>query len=175
MQTRTKHIIAETIRVNHAGEYGACAIYNGQKRGFFFHGDQAKQEVEHMLNQEQTHLDYFSEYATFNGIELSQLLPFWRSAGYIIGFTSAVMGYRAAMACTVAVEDIIVEHYQQQLDDPHIKDQKLKSKIKQFQQEEQEHHDHGIDNGAENMRGYDPYKILVGNVCKLAISLAKRL
>lgn len=88
------------------------------------------------------------------------------------------MGEKAAMACTVAVETVIVEHYNDQLrtlmKDPDVNKELLET-ITRFRDEEQEHHDTGIDHGAEQAPFYKAFTELVKVGCKGAITISKHI
>ena len=104
--------IAQMVRVNHAGEYGAQQIYKGQIAVL------GKTDVgpmlEHMAEQEQEHLQYFENELTQRRVRPTAMEPIWRVAGYALGVGTALMGKEAAMACTEAVEEVIIDHYQEQ-------------------------------------------------------------
>ena len=112
------------VRVDHAGEFGADRIYRGQHDVFSRRGDAKTTElVKHMWDQEKHHLATFEEYMTKYRARPTALLPVWSVAGYVLGAGTALLGKEAAMACTVAVESSITEHYNDQIrelieDDP---------------------------------------------------------
>lgn len=89
---------------------------------------------------------------------------------------SAALGPKAAMACTVAVESVIVEHYNDQLrtlmSDPDS-DPELLEVIKKFRDDEQEHHDTGINYGAEEAPFYEAFSNIIKVGCKAAIAISK--
>ncbi|HEV8680857.1 MAG TPA: demethoxyubiquinone hydroxylase family protein, partial [Stellaceae bacterium] len=105
--------IEAMIRVDHAGEYGAVRIYDGQLavigRG------RAREAIRHMAEQEGRHLAAFDELVRARAVRPTALQPLWHIAGYALGAATALLGERAAMACTVAVEEVIDEHYRDQL------------------------------------------------------------
>ena len=103
---------AAMIRVDHAGEYGATRIYAGQL-AVLGRGENAPL-LRHMLAQEQAHLATFSAMVAERGVRPTVLLPFWHVAGYVLGAATAALGTKAAMACTVAVEEAIDAHYRAQ-------------------------------------------------------------
>ena len=107
-----REVVARTIRVDHAGEYGARRIYEGQLAvlGRTRYGP----VLRHMKAQEQVHLDTFSRLVAQRRVRPTALLPFWHVAGYALGAGTALLGHRAAMACTVAVEEAIAEPYRAQ-------------------------------------------------------------
>lgn len=86
------------------------------------------------------------------------------------------MGEKAAMACTVAVESVIVDHYNDQLRtlmaDPE-KNKELLETIQKFRDEEQEHHDCGLDHGAEQAPFYKALTEVIKVGCKTAIAISK--
>ena len=101
--------VARMIRVDHAGEYGAARIYEGQLAVL---GRGEKGDIlRHMKAQEQVHLDTFAGLIAKRRVRPTALLPFWHLAGFALGAVTAALGERAAMACTVAVEEAIDEHY----------------------------------------------------------------
>ena len=106
-------ILEEIIRVDHAGEYGATRIYDGQIAVF---GKNSKigKTIQHMADQEEEHIQKFNELILEHRVRPTLLLPIWNLAGYTLGATTAMMGEKAAMACTVAVEKVIGEHYREQ-------------------------------------------------------------
>jgi len=168
--------IDSMIRVDHAGEYGAKRIYEGQLAVL---GKDAKLKkiIEHMAAQEQVHLDFFAKEIVARKVRPTALHPLWHVTGYALGAITAKMGAEAAMACTVAVETVIAEHYQNQLhalkNNP--REKKLRDAIKKFKAEEEEHHDICIDHNAEHATAY-PLLIKVIKIgAKLAIEVAKRV
>ena len=99
-------ILDEIIRVDHAGEYGATKIYDGQIAVF---GKNSKigKTIQHMADQEQEHIQTFQKLIIDNRVRPSALLPIWNLAGFTVGAATAIMGEKAAMTCTVAVEKVI--------------------------------------------------------------------
>ena len=85
------------VRVDHAGEYGAQRIYQGQL-AVLGAGDKGD-ILRHMQAQEQVHLDTFTKLIAERRVRPTALLPLWHLAGYALGAVTAAMGERAAMAC----------------------------------------------------------------------------
>lgn len=155
------------IRVDHAGEYGAKQIYAGQLTvlGRSRHGA----ILRHMQEQEQHHLDRFSELIVERRVRPTALLPLWRIAGFALGAATASLGARAAMACTVAVEETIDAHYARQeaaLDD---NEAGLRETIAAFRAEELEHRDIGLAHDAERTPFYRLLSASIRTGCKAAI------
>jgi ubiquinone biosynthesis monooxygenase Coq7 len=159
------------IRVDHAGEYGAARIYAGQL-AVLGRGPHAEQ-IKHMQVQEQVHLDAFAEMIAKRRVRPTVLLPFWHIAGFALGAVTAALGPEAAMACTVAVEETINEHYNAQAAALGEDEAELSVTVEKFRQEELEHRDIGLANGAERAPGYRLLTGLIKAGCKVAIGLSE--
>ena len=165
--------IKRMIRVDQAGEYGAKRIYAGQIAVLGNTADGPL--IQHMADQEQKHLDYFNKTVGDRGVRPSLLQPLWHVGGFALGAATALMGREAAMACTVAVEEVIDEHYAAQAAELDDSESDLRSHIEEFRAEELEHRDTGLANDAENAPGYEVLTAGVKKVSKLAIWLAERV
>jgi ubiquinone biosynthesis monooxygenase Coq7 len=165
--------LARMLRVDHAGEYGAARIYAGQLA--VLKNEAAALEIRAMAAQEAAHLAEFERLLVARRVRPSALLPFWHLAGYALGAGTALLGAKAAMACTVAVESVIAEHYQNQLNTLPTEEKNLRATIHQFRQEEMEHHDTGLAHGAQEAPGYTLLSAAIRRGCKAAIWLAERV
>lgn len=165
--------IARMIRVDHAGEYGAKRIYQGQLAvlGRGPKGDL----IRHMQAQEQVHLDAFSALIAKRRVRPTVLLPFWHVAGFALGAATALLGERAAMACTVAVEEAIDEHYAAQAASLGEDEAELRGVIETFRAEELEHRDIGLAHEAEQAPGYRLLSGLIKAGCRVAIAASERV
>ncbi len=170
-----KDNIHRMIRVNHAGEYGAIRIYEGQLA--ILKDSSVGPLIEHMLTQEKKHFERFDETMKERRVRPTVLSPLWHVAGFALGAGSALLGKRAAMACTVAVESVIDAHYQDQLKQLAEKSEEapLRALIEECHLEEMEHHDTSLEHEAEQMQGYKPFTEAVKMASKVAIFLSKRL
>ena len=165
----------ETIRVDHAGEYGARRIYQGQIAACRNKEDLAL--LSKMLKQEEVHLEFFTKQIEERKIRPTLLLPLWHFGGYTLGFITSLMGKKTAMLCTEAVEEVIDEHYSEQLVNlKNIqKEQLLRSKIEQFREEELEHRDIAIEHGSGQAPAYRIIHMAIKSICRAAISISKRV
>ena len=173
-KSTNRNILEEIIRVDHAGEYGATRIYDGQI-AIFGKDSKIGKTIQHMADQEQEHIEKFNELILEHRVRPTAFLPLWNVAGFGLGAVTAMMGEKAAMACTVAVEKVIGEHYREQqdlLEDDH---KELRKTIKKFEKDELEHHDIGIDHDAENAPGYTIMKTVIEFGCKTAIAISKKI
>lgn len=165
--------IARMIRVDHAGEYGAKRIYEGQ---LAILGRGPKGDIiRHMAEQEQAHLEAFEALVTERGVRPTALQPLWHVAGFALGAATALMGPRAAMACTVAVEEVIDEHYAEQAEALGAEEPALKATIDRFRAEELEHRDIGLAHEAEQAPAYRLLSAAIKAGSRLAIRVAERI
>ena len=171
--TTPRRYLEEVIRVDHAGEYGAKRIYQGQLA--VLGRTQYGPMIEHMQAQEQVHLDTFSRLIGQRRVRPTALLPIWHVAGFALGAATALLGHRGAMACTVAVEEAIDEHYRAQEDALGEDEAELKAHIATFRAEELEHRDIGLENEAEQAPGYRLLSAAIKAGCKVAIRLSERV
>jgi len=168
-----REVVERTIRVDHAGEYGAKRIYEGQLAvlGRTKYGPL----IEHMKAQEQVHLDTFSRLIGERRVRPTALLPFWHVAGFALGAATALLGHRGAMACTVAVEEAIDEHYRAQEDILGDDEAPLRADIARFRAEELEHRDTGLEHEAEQAPAYRLLSAAIKTGCKIAIKISERV
>lgn len=165
--------VARTIRVDHAGEYGAKRIYQGQLA--VLRGTKWEGLIRHMQEQEQVHLDTFSRLIAERRVRPTALLPIWHVAGFALGAATALLGHRAAMACTVAVEEAIDEHYRAQEAALGEDEAALKGHIATFRAEELEHRDIGLEHEAEQAPAYRLLSAAIKAGCKVAITVSERV
>lgn len=164
--------IEAMIRVDHAGEYGAVRIYDGQLA--VLKGKSAEL-VRHMAAQEDHHLKTFDALINARAVRPTALEPVWRVAGFALGAASALLGEKTAMACTAAVEETIDEHYAAQIEALGDDDPVLKQTVAQFRAEEIQHRDTALAEGAEQAPGYRLFSAAVKAGCRIAIKLSERI
>ncbi|XP_073999207.1 ubiquinone biosynthesis protein COQ7, mitochondrial isoform X2 [Rhodnius prolixus] len=175
LHSSTSHpdkLLDEIIRVDHAGEFAADRIYAGQMA--ILGNSTIGPKIKEMWEQEKQHRAKFEELINKHRARPTALLPVWDIAGFALG--SALLGSKGAMACTVAVESVIVEHYNEQIRQLLRKenvDRTLLETIQQFRNEEQEHHDAGIQYGALEAPFYGAITKVIKFGCKTAIELSK--
>jgi ubiquinone biosynthesis monooxygenase Coq7 len=169
-----KSTLDQIIRVDHAGEYGATRIYDGQI-AVFGRNSKIGKTIQHMADQEQEHIEKFNELIIEKRVRPTALLPLWNVAGFALGAGTALMGEKAAMACTVAVEKVIGEHYREQQELLGDDEKELRKTIAKFEKDELEHHDIGLEHGAEKAPGYKVMTKVIEIGCKTAIAISKKI
>jgi 3-demethoxyubiquinol 3-hydroxylase len=162
------------LRVDHAGEYGAARIYAGQL-AVMGNRHAVAPLIRHMEAQEKRHLETFDALLTARKIRPTLLGPAWHVAGFALGAATALMGPRAAMACTAAVEEVIDAHYAEQRVQLENIEPELSATIESFREDEAEHRATAAENGAQDIVGYPIMRAIIRTGCKLAIKVSERL
>jgi ubiquinone biosynthesis monooxygenase Coq7 len=164
--------VERIIRVDHAGEYGAVRIYDGQLavigRG------RARDEIRSMAEQEKRHLAEFEELARARQVRPTALQPLWHLTGFALGAATALIGERAAMACTVGVEEVIDEHYQGQAERLGDSEPLLRDRIASFRADELRHRDTALAEGAAESIAFELISAVAKAGSRLAIWLSTR-
>lgn len=169
--------IESMIRVDHAGEYGAVRIYEGQlavlrgRKGT----ERSVETIAHMAQQEQRHLKAFDALINERKVRPTALEPVWRVAGFALGAATAMMGEKAAFACTAAVEEVIDEHYAAQIAALEDKDPALKEKIEDFRADEAAHRETALQEGAQQAPAYTLLSETIKAGCRIAIKLSEKI
>ena len=161
------------VRVDHAGEYGAVRIYEGQL-SVLGKSDSAN-IISEMADKEREHLEKFKTLVSDRRVRPTALLPLWHAAGFALGATTALMGERAAMACTSAVEEVIEEHYAKQAEALGDDEAELREIIVKFRDDELEHRDTALEHEAELAPGYETLSMVIKKGSRLAIWLSERV
>lgn len=172
----TKSRLAEILRVDHAGELAAVHIYRGQAAVFGgTRNDALAQQFKHMEGEEQVHLDAFETLMREKQVRPTLMTPVWRLAALGLGVGTALLGEKAAHACTEAVESVIGEHYADQIRDVEGSDPELAAKLSQFRDDELGHHDRAVDQGAREATGYPLLSAVIKTGCRLAIRISEKI
>jgi ubiquinone biosynthesis monooxygenase Coq7 len=161
------------IRVDHAGEYGAARIYAGQLAVLGRSG--SADTLRQMQAQEQEHLDGFADLVVRRRVRPTALLPLWHMAGFALGAMTAAMGERAAMACTVAVEEAIEVHYAGQIAALDDSEAELRATIARFREDELHHRDVALAHGARQTPGYRLLSAAIKAGCRVAIAVSEKV
>ncbi len=166
-------LIGQMIRVDQAGEYGAKRIYEGQLAVL---GDRpVGTAIREMAEQEQHHLETFNKLIVERRVRPTVLTPLWHLAGFALGAGTALLGEKAAMACTVAVEEVISDHYAGQEAKLGRDEDDLKDTIRRFRRDELAHRDTGLAHDAEAAPGYPLLSRAIKDGTRLAIWLSTRV
>jgi len=174
---KTNPRIAEMLRVDHAGEYAAVAIYKGQQAVFARHAKTRKiaAQLAEMEAEEQKHLTAFDEMLVDRKVRPTAMAPLWNAAGYGLGVITALMGEKAAHACTEAVETVIEQHYGEQVEEIADEEPELAAIFAEFREDELHHRDTAIEEGAHEARGYGLLSAVIKAGCRAAIKVSEKI
>lgn len=169
--------LAAMVRVDHAGEFGAVQIYRGQHAVFSRAAgkEQTASLIAEMEEGERHHLETFDRLIAERRVRPTLMAPVWRVAGFGLGVATALLGERAAHACTEAVEEVIEDHYARQAQEIGPTDPELSGLVKQFREEELQHRDTAIANGARDAPGYSLLSGAIKLGCRAAIYISERV
>lgn len=169
--------IREMLRVDHAGEYGAVQIYRGQRAVFdrLPHKKYTADLLKEMEEGEQHHLETFDRLLAQRGVRPTLLSPLWNVAGFGLGAATALMGEKAAMACTEAVEDVIEKHYGEQAEELKTVEPALSALVAEFREDELAHKHTAQTHGALEAPGYGLMKSVIRFGCHLAIRVSQKI
>ena len=177
MKKSDKKKIEEFIRVDHAGERGAIKIYEGQLLALntFIKDEELKKTIEEMKEHEHEHASYFEKEIRKRNIKPTKFLPLWDLLGVGLGFGSTLLGKKVAMLCTASVEEVIDEHYQNQINQIESDEKELKEKIIKFREDELHHKDIAYEKGASKEGIYSIFDKIVKTGSKIAIRISEKI
>lgn len=169
--------LAEILRVDHAGELGAVHIYRGQRAvlGAAPGRERITGQLAEMEGHEAEHLARFDRLLTERRVRPTAMAPLWRLAGFALGAGTALMGEKAAHACTEAVENVIEAHYAGQIAELAELEPELAAELTKFRDEELAHRDTAIEEGAREAPGYAVLSAVVRAGCKAAIKISEKV
>jgi ubiquinone biosynthesis monooxygenase Coq7 len=145
--------------------------------------------MKHMYDQEAGHFKTFNELLARHRIRPTIMYPVWKVAATALGWSTAVMGREAAMACTEAVETEIGDHYNNQVRvllewerdmeargetfSPEMKE--LLTTLRRIRDEELEHLDHAVQNDAKEAKPYELLTNVIRGGCRAAIWITEKV
>ena len=177
MKKTNKKILEEIIRVDHAGERGAIKIYEGQLLALrtFKQNESLKIKIEKMMEEEKNHYEFFDKEIQKRKIKPTVFLPLWDLMGVALGFGTTMIDKKAAMLCTASVEEVIDDHYKNQLDKLGDDEKELKNNIEKFRQEEIDHKNEAYNKGATKEGLYSILDKIIRTSSKAAIKISEKI
>ena len=177
MEKTNRKTLEEIIRVDHAGERGAIKIYEGQLLALktIKQNEVLKDKIEKMKEQEKEHLEYFEKEIQKRNMKATYMLPLWDLMGISLGFGTALLGKKAAMLCTASVEEVIENHYENQLSKIGDDEKDLKTKIEKFKGDEVNHKNIAYQSGATKNGFYSIMDKMIRTGSKIAISISEKI
>jgi len=177
MERTDKRILEEIIRVDHAGERGAIKIYEGQLLALntIKQDEKLKTIIQEMKEHEKEHLEYFEKEIQKRNMKPTYLLPLWDLIGVSLGFGTALLGKKVAMLCTASVEEVIEDHYENQLKKIGDDEKDLKNKIEKFKEDEVNHKNIAYQTGASKTGIYSVMDKVIKTGSKIAITISEKI
>jgi len=177
MEKTNQKTLEEIIRVDHAGERGAIKIYEGQLLALktIKQDNDLRNKIEKMKDHEVEHLEYFEKEIQKRKIKPTYFLPLWDLMGVALGFGTALLGKKAAMLCTASVEEVIEDHYQNQLKKLGNDEMDLKAKIEKFKGDEVNHKNIAYESGATNKGIYSVMDKVIRTGSRIAITISEKI
>ena len=177
MKKTDQKILEEIIRVDHAGERGAIKIYEGQLLALstIKQDKNLKKIIEEMKEHEKEHLEYFEKEIQKRKMKPTYLLPLWDLMGVSLGFGSALLGKKATLLCTASVEEVIEDHYENQLGKIGEDEKDLKTKIEKFKGDEVNHKNTAYESGASRTGIYSIMDKIIRTGSKIAITIYEKI
>jgi len=177
MEKTNKNKVEEFIRVDHAGERGAIKIYEGQLLALstIKQDKNLKKIIEEMKEHEKEHLEYFEKEIQKRKMKPTYLLPLWDLMGVSLGFGSALLGKKATLLCTASVEEVIEDHYENQLGKIGEDEKDLKTKIEKFKGDEVNHKNTAYESGASRTGIYSIMDKIIRTGSKIAITISEKI
>ena len=174
---KTNKRVEEFIRVDHAGERGAVKIYEGQLLALntLVKDESLRKTIEEMKIHEKEHCEFFENEIKKRKIRPTKFLPLWDLLGVGLGFGSTILGKKAAMLCTASVEEVIDEHYQNQINQLGPEEKNLKNKIIKFREDELHHKDIAYEKGATKKGLYSLMDKIIKTGSKIAINISEKI
>ena len=169
--------LAQMLRVDHAGELAAVHIYRGQRAVMSKapDKDQLAWRLQEMEAHEAEHLAAFNQILTSRRVRPTLMAPLWRAAGFALGAGTALLGEKAAHACTEAVENVIERHYAGQIAEIEADEPALAKDLSRFRDEELGHRDEAVASGAREAPGHALLTAVIGAGCRAAIAISEKI
>ncbi len=128
---------AGLMRVNHAGEVCAQALYQGQA----LTADLAhiKQQMLEAAEEENDHLAWCEERLRELHSKPSILNPFWYGSSLLLGIVAGLAGDKVSLGFVAETEKQVINHLQHHLAQLPAHDKKTKLILEQMQEDEEHH------------------------------------
>ena len=177
MDKTNKKILEEIIRVDHAGERGAIKIYEGQLLALktLKQDEHLKKQIEEMKEHEKEHYNFFEKEIQKRNIKPTKLLPLWDVMGVALGFGTDKKKKKSAMLCTASVEEVIGDHYKNQIHKLKDDEKELKKKISKFREDELNHKDIAYEGGATKTGLYGLLDKVIKTSSRIAITISEKV
>lgn len=168
MDEDQRKLSRQLMRVNHAGEVAAQALYQGQ--ALTARDPNVQQKLIESAQEENDHLAWCRHRAESLGGQTSLLDPLWYAGSLAIGATAGLIGDKWSLGFLAETEHQVTEHIERHLDRVPESDQKTRAILEQMKIDEMHHATVAVENGAAELPG--PVKQLMTGVSKVMTKTA---
>lgn len=149
LQPNERRHVARLMRVNHAGEVAAQALYQGQ--ALTARLDNVKDSMEQSAAEESDHLAWCEQRLTELGGRRSLLNPLWYAGSFAIGALAGIAGDRWSLGFVAETERQVVRHLDKHLDNLPERDTRSRAILEQMRTDEAEHGEKASDAGGQDL------------------------
>ena len=149
LDARQRAHAAGLMRINHAGEVAAQALYQGHAA--VARDTTIEQQMQHAADEEFDHLAWCEERIHELGEDVSKLSPVWYAGAFAIGAASGILGDKWSLGFIAETEKQVCAHLDSHLDNLPSEDAKSRAIVEQMRDEEEEHGDNAVDAGAADL------------------------
>ena len=149
MSQKEKNLSIKFMRINHAGEVAAQALYRGQ--AFVCKDPEVRKHLIHAGEEETDHLVWCKKRLDELGGNSSALNPLWYAGSFAIGAIFGSMGEKTSLGFVEETEKQVVIHLQKHLDKVSHKDKETIAILKTMQADEDLHAGQANESGAEEL------------------------
>jgi ubiquinone biosynthesis monooxygenase Coq7 len=132
---------ARVLKVDHAGEHGAVAIYRAQRFACRWRSVELRRELEEFQRHEERHRAIFAAELRRRGLRRCRSYHLCGVGGLLLGFVTGLCGRPSISATTVAVERVVLRHLEAQLRDLRDSDPDACRAISSIMEDERAHRD----------------------------------
>ena len=171
LDDRQKAHAAGLMRVNHAGEVCAQALYQGHAA--VARDQSIEEQMQRAADEEFDHLAWCEQRINELGEDVSKLSPFWYAGSFAIGAVSGILGDKWSLGFIAETERQVCAHLDSHLDNLPPEDLKSRAIVEQMRDEEEEHGENAVHAGAAELPG--PIKHLMTLTAKIMTKTAYRV
>jgi 3-demethoxyubiquinol 3-hydroxylase len=144
-----KRLSQGLMRVNHAGEVSAQAIYQGQS--MIARSPSVRASMQEAALEEVDHLSWCKDRLDELGSHTSYLSPLWYLGSFTIGALAGVLGDKWSLGFVAETEHQVVAHLESHLQKLPEQDQKSRAILEQMKVDEAHHATMAIESGAAEL------------------------
>lgn len=171
LDDRERRHAAGLMRVNHAGEVAAQALYHGQ--ALVARDGAVREHLLRVASEERNHLQWCDARLRELGEQPSALSPLWYAGSFVIGAAAGLVGDRASLGFVEETERQVVEHLNEHLGKLPRQDRRSRAIVEAMRVDEARHGEEAAEAGASAVPA--PVKAIMAGVSQVMKFGAYRL